>query len=279
MNIKEKTYPLLLFCMCLLVFAGCETIATQSDVETVKEKVTYVEGDLYATTQAIAERLKTIEETTNSRFSVTTEKIDTLSKECATLAEEISSIRTDIKQLQGKIDEVDFRYSEQIKSEKESAQTKEFEVRRDIEGLKKTYADIITSISTLNKNLSSLQTDVLTINRSQVAIADSLNRLSADVEKIREQNTTLEQKLGANITVFLDELTRQESEIVHLKSLIEPTQTPESKSNTSGKTYVVKSGDTLGKIAEKFKTSTNAIKKKNNLKNDTVYTGQKLIIP
>jgi len=286
MNIK-KTCMFLLPCACLLVFAGCETIATQSDVDTVKEKVTYVEGDLYATTKAIAERLKTIDETTNSKFSATSEKIDTLSKERAMLAEEISSIKAEIKALNGRLDEIDFKHTEQMKAEKESVQKTEFEVRRDIEGLKKTYADIITSISSLNKNLSAMQTDVLSINRSQVTIADSLNKLSADMEKIREQNAAAEKKMGANMTVFLDELTRQESEIMHLKSIVEPPPEPEAaaapqvteKETPEAKTYVVKSGDTLGKIAEKFKTTTSAMKKKNNLKSETVFVGQKLLIP
>jgi LysM repeat protein len=276
MKINKKTYLLLFPCVSLLLFAGCETIATQSDVDTVKEKVTYVEGDLYATTKAIAKRLDTIEKTDDQRFSAISESIDTLSKERAMLAEEISGLKTEIKKVYGKIDEIDFKYAEKLKAEREETQKTDFEIRRDLEGLKKTYSDIITSISTLNKNLSAIQNDTITINRSQVAIAESLNKLSKELAKIKERNAEVERKMDANMKVFLNELTRQESEIVHLKSELKDIKEPPK---TEIKSYVVKKGDTLGEIAEKFGTTVSAMKKKNNLKSNTVYIGQKLLIP
>tara|TARA_B100000963_G_scaffold121810_1_gene106204 strand:+ start:537 stop:2195 length:1659 start_codon:yes stop_codon:yes gene_type:complete len=42
--------------------------------------------------------------------------------------------------------------------------------------------------------------------------------------------------------------------------------------------YIVKSGDSLGKIARKNNTSVNKIKNWNNIKSDTIYPGQKLTI-
>lgn len=55
------------------------------------------------------------------------------------------------------------------------------------------------------------------------------------------------------------------------------TKTPAEK-NTSTKTYVVKSGDTLSGIAKKYKTTVDAIKKANGLKSDLIKLDQKLII-
>ena len=46
-----------------------------------------------------------------------------------------------------------------------------------------------------------------------------------------------------------------------------------------GKTYTVKSGDTLSKIAQKYHVSVAAIKQKNNLKSTVIRIGQKLKIP
>lgn len=43
--------------------------------------------------------------------------------------------------------------------------------------------------------------------------------------------------------------------------------------------YIVKKGDTLGKIARKFKTSATAIKKANKLKLTKITPGQRLVIP
>jgi LysM repeat protein len=44
-------------------------------------------------------------------------------------------------------------------------------------------------------------------------------------------------------------------------------------------TYNVKSGDTLTKIAKKFKVTIKAIKTRNNLKSDLILVGQSLVIP
>jgi murein DD-endopeptidase MepM/ murein hydrolase activator NlpD len=43
--------------------------------------------------------------------------------------------------------------------------------------------------------------------------------------------------------------------------------------------YRVKRGDSLEKIAKRFKTSVRAIKKRNRLSSDTIYPGQRLVIP
>jgi len=45
------------------------------------------------------------------------------------------------------------------------------------------------------------------------------------------------------------------------------------------KIYTVQKGDYLSKIAEKFKVNIDELKRVNNLKNDIIYPGQKLIIP
>ena len=45
------------------------------------------------------------------------------------------------------------------------------------------------------------------------------------------------------------------------------------------KTYSVKSGDTLSKIAQKYRVSVTSLKRKNKLKGDMIRIGQKLKIP
>ena len=53
----------------------------------------------------------------------------------------------------------------------------------------------------------------------------------------------------------------------------------EEKVAVSGDVYVVKKGDVLGTIAQKHKVSVAQLKKANNLKKDTIFVGQKLVIP
>lgn len=55
-----------------------------------------------------------------------------------------------------------------------------------------------------------------------------------------------------------------------------PAPAPTAPPSTSVKEYVVKSGDTLGKIARQFGTSVSALKSLNGLTSDMIYVGQKL---
>ncbi|HEX4350468.1 MAG TPA: LysM peptidoglycan-binding domain-containing protein [Verrucomicrobiae bacterium] len=60
----------------------------------------------------------------------------------------------------------------------------------------------------------------------------------------------------------------------------EPTSAmPGSTGTTGGETYVVKSGDNLGKIAKKHGVSLKALKSANNLTTDHIKVGDKLTIP
>ncbi len=54
---------------------------------------------------------------------------------------------------------------------------------------------------------------------------------------------------------------------------------PATGGSEQGYEHVVEKGQTLSAIAKAYKTSVDAIRKANNLKNDTVYIGQKLFIP
>lgn len=53
----------------------------------------------------------------------------------------------------------------------------------------------------------------------------------------------------------------------------------EVKEDTKGIEYIVKSGDTLSKIANSYNISIDNIKSANKLNNNTIYVGQKLLIP
>jgi len=280
-------------CTLSLLFTGCETIATKEDIGVVEHKVSNVQDDFYTTSKVISERLQNLETNTNERFSSVSEN---LIKEKAVISSQISLINDDIRKLYGKIDEIDYKFTEEMKKDRVSVEQKDFEIRRDLEGLKKTYSDIIASISLLSKNLSSIQNDMLVINQAQIKIAESLNNISADVEKSTVKINLLEEKIGKNIQVFLDEITRQESEIFSLKQEVanlkselnitedvSPVKTEDksqkSSSTSTSRYYTVKKGDTLGKIASQFKTTEKTIMEVNKLKKDTVYIGQKLIIP
>lgn len=53
---------------------------------------------------------------------------------------------------------------------------------------------------------------------------------------------------------------------------------PKNNSSISNTTYIVKKGDSLYSIARKYNTTVDSLKKKNNLKSNTLSIGQKIII-
>jgi LysM repeat protein len=57
-----------------------------------------------------------------------------------------------------------------------------------------------------------------------------------------------------------------------------PAAARQVQSNDSS-VYVVKSGDMLGKIAQKFKTTVKRLREVNNLPSDRIRVGQKLKLP
>lgn len=65
------------------------------------------------------------------------------------------------------------------------------------------------------------------------------------------------------------------------KLVIPPPKAKEEKSAPAaeGEIYIVQSGDVLGIIAQKHKTTVAKIKEANGLKNDNIRVGQKLVIP
>lgn len=276
-----KKYYLYLFTLTIIgVFTGCETIATKEDIDVVKEKVSSVEEDFYTTSRAIAKRFKEIEFDIAEKTGKLENEIKQLSQARASLSERISSLEKEIRELKGKIEEVDFNFDMKLKEESGERERKNFEIKREIETLKKTYNDLISSISSLNKTLTVIQNDIVALRNSQVKMASSLKKISEGVNKNAENNLSLQEKINSSLKIFLDELTRQESEIYRLKMEIGILKEKGVITETTGKRYyIVKKGDYLIKIAKRYGTTVKKLKRANKLKSDIIYPGQKLIIP
>jgi len=76
-------------------------------------------------------------------------------------------------------------------------------------------------------------------------------------------------------------VSKQSDSIEHLKSALSSLIDgfKGEKSDSSYATYEVKSGDSLGVIAQQCKVSIKLLKELNKLKSDAIYKGQKLRIP
>jgi len=272
-----------LFLFIPLVFVGCESIVTKNDISSVQEKVSSVEKDFYSTSKAIASKFSEIENDYNDKINALNSKIDTIKRDRAVIVEKLSSLENEINLLKGKIDETNYNLDKKICEQKEGLETYKVETKIDIDGLKKTYNDIISSIATLNNSITIIQKDLSALRKSQEEIVKNIKKLSEAVNKNSLKNIQIEEKLNKNFQVFLDELTKQESQIHFLKnkiSQIENTGISVEEVSKSGKRYyIVKKGDYLSKIAKKFHTSVKKIKKVNKLKSDIIYPNQKLLIP
>lgn len=66
---------------------------------------------------------------------------------------------------------------------------------------------------------------------------------------------------------------------IDIQSLKNSIQSMLSLLQGDQKTYIVKSGDSLGKIAQDHKTDIKTLKKINNLSTDTIFSGQRLTLP
>ncbi len=272
-----KKFIILLPSISLLIFSGCVDIATKDDIDIVKEKVSNVEDDFYATVKQIAERFQNIENDYNQKITNLNNNLKELSDRILVLNNEINSLKEEIKVMKGKIEELKFVYDEKLKKMSDENTEKNIETKRDIEGLKKAYNDLITTISNLNKNFTSVQTDIINLRDLQMKIVESYKDLPQRIEKI-------EKKIDESNQIILEELTKHESEIYQIKKEISAKEKEEKPLKSTLKTekeryYIVQKGDYLTKIAQKFNTSVSEIKKLNNLKSDTVYPGQKLLIP
>ncbi|MCM8767565.1 MAG: LysM peptidoglycan-binding domain-containing protein [Candidatus Omnitrophica bacterium] len=163
------------------------------------------------------------------------------------------------------------------------------EITENIEVLKKTYNDLISSSSTLIKSLSFLQDEIINLKKSVAKVNEEINNLNKDISNLKNEIELTKNIVNENNKIIIDEFMRQENEISKLKEIITSETQISTKidiekikffeKNEDSRIYIVQKGDYLSKIAEKFKINVNEIKKFNNLKSDIIYPGQKLIIP
>jgi len=112
---------------------------------------------------------------------------------------------------------------------------------------------------------------------------DIIETLKRDLDLSKKEKSVKDFKLESDTRIKELEKTvaKQSESIEHLKnalsSLIDGFKG--EKSDSSYGTYEVKSGDSLGVIAQQCKVSIKLLKELNKLKSDAIYKGQKLRIP
>lgn len=135
-------------------------------------------------------------------------------------------------------------------------------LEKEIRSCKQLPAEKILErrISSLERGQEALIKDLKNLKKLCNETGSNLALCQLNLQKLDTQLTSDIQTLKASLSQML--------------ALLQP-QTPTESSNA----YIVQLGDSLGKIAHDHKTDVKTLKKLNNLSSDTIYSGQKLLIP
>ena len=116
-------------------------------------------------------------------------------------------------------------------------------------------------VVTLQRKISLLEKTIDKMNVELKSLMNYANQTTTSLSQYRDQIQEIDRKLG---------------EVSKLRSTL--TQISKTYSAPEEQTYHVKSGDSLEKIARKFNTSIDSLKKDNQLPTDKIVIGQELKI-
>ncbi|MBB65476.1 MAG: hypothetical protein CMO81_10470 [Waddliaceae bacterium] len=140
------------------------------------------------------------------------------------------------------------------------------EISNQRQGIQKQSRGVEEQLKNLESNYRGVRQDLDKIRRHN-------NELVAGLEGVKKQLTQLDEAI-----------TQQDRNQANLQkaltSLMDAIQSDHKRPSVQkSTTYTVQSGDSLDKIARKFKITVEGIKKANQLEKDLIVIGQKLIIP
>ena len=129
------------------------------------------------------------------------------------------------------------------------------------------------------KNLNNLTSNVLMIG--QKLLVPTVNNNSSSIYVVQNGDSLYKIAQKYNTTVNdIKSLNNLSSDALMIGQTLKiPTNTSNSTTSGNNITYIVKSGDSLYKIAQRYNTTVNAIKRLNGLSSDNLSVGQQLLIP
>lgn len=163
--------------------------------------------------------------------------------------------------------------------------------------LKQKIENQEVTIESLREEVSALVKATKELSTKSAALQDvKLNKVEKSLEKFVSDMKQLKAHINTNAELLaeLQKTVRAQGEANRLqekqiesveaaiKSLAKAMQgsfSPSSSKDSSGKTYRVKSGDSLAKIAKECNTTTSELKQLNTLRSDKITPGQELKIP
>ncbi len=170
---------------------------------------------------------------------------------------DLNCFQTEMQILDGRIKYYENALSNLKQQDLEKQQSKIDLLSQQIAAFEKKIAVLEHTNDTGSQDLQQLTSHA---NETSAALAQFKNRIAELEQEIQSQNRRFEQ-------------------IAKLKGHFEGLTKQLSSAASDKKTYKVRPGDTLEKIARFHQTTTERIKKANDLKDDLIVVGQELIIP
>lgn len=131
----------------------------------------------------------------------------------------------------------------------------------------------------LFEEIVSLQKKLSYVEKMQEKVAGDIKQLNNHANQTASTFSQYRDKIY-EMQKELDTVSHKINDVAKLKSTLSNlSKTLNTKSSSSVITYKVKSGDSLGKIANDHRISVEALKKYNDLDNDRIYVGKELKIP
>ena len=151
--------------------------------------------------------------------------------------------------------------------------------------------NVSQSLNVLDEKVSRLRAEVEDLQFLQQKMQEDLAKVQADLQELRRSaggtvSPTDLQALEARIQaldaarqkdkqVILDTLAKELASISATRVVTKPTTTASAET----KEHVVQKGENLTSIAKQYGVSVEDLKKTNNLPDDKIRVGQKLLIP
>ncbi len=132
------------------------------------------------------------------------------------------------------------------------------------------------SLSLLTAQVNALEKKVSGLEKTLEKAANDLRTLSIASTQVLNKIQEVEQNLLSH-EKRLDEVVKLKGTLTSISKAI--SQRPSGDTPSSMKTYRIKAGDSLEKIARANHTSVEIIRKLNNLTNDKIVVGQELRLP
>jgi LysM repeat protein len=160
------------------------------------------------------------------------------------------------------------------------------EVNNQAEEIRVLYARLATQdslIESLSEDISKMGKASLEVNQTEAKNAQARMRdLELKVETLEKQLAKATESLGQSqrkLEILDTSLDLQNKNSRHLEKSLGTLLEAVGGESTAETTYRVVSGDSLEKIAKRFKTSVQVLKELNSLENDRIIVGKKLKVP